>query len=127
MSVEEGIERSYDYETGNVSERNYKEGRQHGAQIIYYSSNTGNFVERSTYDKGKRVGDFSETFTDGSIKKLGQYNDEGKKEGEWLERASFSEKNNDKFSGRRIVYRNGEVVEEENIKDFVKFQRKKID
>lgn len=125
MSVEDGIERSYDYETDNVSERNYKDGRQHGNQIIYYSSNIGDFVERSTYDNGKRVGEFSETFTDGSIKSLGQYNADGEKDGEWLERDSFSEKDNDKFAGRRSIYKNGEFVEGEIIRDFVKFQRKK--
>lgn len=125
MGVENGIERSYNYETGNVSQRNYKDGRQHGAQVIYYSSNVGDHVERSTYENGKRIGNFSETFTDGLIKKLGQYNSEGEKDGEWLERDSFSEKGNDKFSGKRIIYKNGDVVEKENIKNFVKFQRRK--
>lgn len=125
MSVEEGIERSYNYETGNVSERNYKGGRQHGTQVIYYSSNIGDYVERSVYDNGKRVGKFSETFSDGSIKSLGQYDTNGKKDGEWLERASFSKNDNDKFSGQRIIYKNGEVVEKEEIRDFVKFQSRK--
>lgn len=125
MSVEHGIERSYDYETGNVSQRNYKDGRQHGAQTIYYSSNIGDFVERSSYEEGRRVGEFSETFTNGTIKKLGWYNSEGKKDGEWLERESFSAKDNGKFSGQRIIYKNGEIVQEETIKDFVKFQNQK--
>lgn len=125
MSVEHGIDRSYDYQTGNVSERNYKDGRQHGSQVIYYSSNIGDFVERSTYDNGKKVGYYSETFTDGTIKKQGQYNSEGKKYGKWLERDSFSAKDNDKFSGRLIIYKNDEIVELEIIKDFAKFQRNK--
>lgn len=125
MSIENGIERSYNYETGNVSQRNYKDGRQHGMQEIYFSSNVGDFVEHSTYEAGKRVGHFSETFTDGTIKKLGQYDSEGKKDGEWLKRDSFSEKDNDKFSGQRIIYKNGNVLEKETIKNFVKFQRRK--
>lgn len=125
MGVEDGIERSYNYETGQESEREYKNGRQHGTQTIYYSSNVGSYVEKSTYDSGKRVGDFSETFADGTIKTLGQYNKEGKKEGEWLTRDSFSKKDNEKFSGTRTVYKNGEVVEEEEVKDFLKFQRKR--
>lgn len=123
MSVEDGVERSYNYETGTVSERNYKDGQTHGPQTIYYTSNTGDFVHRSTYDNGKLVGDFSETFTDGSIKKCGQYNQNGEKDGEWLERKSFSN-SKDKFSGKRTVYKNGEIVLEEEIKDFIKFQRK---
>lgn len=125
MSVEDGIERSYNYQTGNVSERNYKEGRQHGSQVVYYGSNIGDFVGRSTYNNGHKVGPYSEIFIDGSIKKLGQYNSKGEKDGEWLERDSFSAKDNDKFSGRRIVYKNGEVIHDEIVKDFVKFQRRK--
>lgn len=125
MSVEHGIERLYSYDSRNITERNYKDGRQHGAQIIFYSSNTGDFVERSTYDNGKRVGKYSETFTNGTIKKLGQYNAQGERDGEWLEQDSFSAKNNDTFSGKRTVYKNGDVIEDETIKDFIKFQRKK--
>lgn len=125
MSVENGIERSYNYETGNISERNYKDGLQHGSQVIYYSSNVGAFVELSNFDNGKRVGEFLEIFTDVSLKTLGYYNKEGRKDGEWLERDSFSAKDNDKFSGRRIIYQNGEVVGQEEIKNFVKFQRRK--
>lgn len=125
MSEEDGFERTYDFETGKKkTERNYKAGKQHGVQLIYYSSNVGDFVESSTYDDGKCVGDYSEIFSDGTIKKLGQYNANGKKDGEWLIRDSFSKKDNDNFSGRRIIYNNGDVVEEEEIRDFVKFQRK---
>lgn len=124
MSVEHGVERSYNYETGNVSERNYKEGRQHGKQVIYFSSNAGDYIENSTYDSGKRVGNYSERFMDGSIKKEGQYTAEGEKDGEWLERESFSQKDNDKFVGYRTIYKNGEVVSTEEIRDFEKFQRK---
>lgn len=126
MSVEEGVEHQYDYESGRLTtDRNYKGGRLDGNQTTYITSNIGDFVQTATYELGKPVGEFSEIFADGSIKTLGQYTKTGQKDGEWLERDSFSEKNNDKFSGRRIVYENGKVVEEEEIRDFGKFQRKK--
>lgn len=124
MSIEHGVELSYDYQTNNISQRNYKDGRLHGVQVIYYSSNVGDFVEHSIYEDGKQIGKFSEIFGDGTIKKQGQYNKDGKKDGEWLERDIFSAKDN-KFPGTRIVYKDGEVVEKEEIKDIIKFQNQK--
>lgn len=126
MSVEDGVERKYNYESGKMTtERNYKEGVLHGPQMAYYSSNVGDYVEHSTYDMGKLVGEYSEIFTDGTIKKLGNYTKEGKKDGEWLERESFSKKSNDKFSGKCTVYKNGDVVSSEEIGNFEKFMQKR--
>lgn len=125
MSIEDGVERDYDYESGEITtDRNYKNGVLHGSQIAYYSSNIGDFIQRATYDNGKMTGSFSEIFTDGTIKKTGKYNKDGKKDGEWLERDGFAN-DKGKFSGKRILYKDGEIIKEEIIKDFVKFQQKK--
>lgn len=126
MSVEDGIERKYDYQSSQMTtSRNYKAGQLHGHQTAHITSNIGNFIQTATYVMGKPVGEFSETFTDGTIRTLGQYDQDGQKDGEWIERDSFSEKDNDKFSGRRTVYKNGRVVESEQIKNFVRFQQKR--
>lgn len=125
MSVEDGVERKYNYETGKVTtEKNYKNGVQHGDQITHITSNIGEYTQQVTYNMGKPIGEFIETFADGTIKTLGQYNINGRKDGEWLQRDSFSKKDNDKFEGKRIVYKDGKIVEEETIKNFEKFQRK---
>lgn len=125
MSVEDGIEREYDYQSGEITtDRNYKNGVLHGDQVAFYNSNIGDFVQRATYDNGKRIGQFSEIFTDGAVKIIGRYDKDGKKDGEWLEREGFAN-DKDKFSGKRILYKNGEIMEEETIKDFVKFFQKK--
>lgn len=125
MSVEDGIERKYNYETGKVTtEKNYKNGVQHGSQKVHISSNIGEYDQEATYNMGKPIGEFCETFMDGTIKTLGQYNINGRKDGEWLQRDSFSKKDNDKFEGKRIIYKDGEVIEKDTIKNFEKFQRK---
>ena len=126
MSVEHGVERSYEYENGDLtSARNYVNGRQHGLQISNITSNVGNFVLTETFENGKRIGPFSEIFTNGNIRKKGQYNLAGRKDGEWFECDSFSN-DKDKFSGTRIVYSDGEIIEKEIIKDFKKFEDKKL-
>lgn len=125
MSVEDGVERAYEYEGGAMTkDRNYKGGKLHGKQMARISSNVGQYVEYSTYEMGKRVGPFAETFTNGLIFKQGSYNANGEKDGEWLIRDSFSDKDNGKFGGERIVYDNGRVVSKEAIKDFAKYERK---
>ena len=125
MSIEDGVERDYDYESGEITtDRNYKNGVLHGSQIAHYGSNIGDFIQRVTYENGKMTGSFSEIFTDGTIKKTGKYNKDGEKDGEWLERDDFP-KDKGKFSGKRTLYKDGEIIKEEIIKDFVKFQQKK--
>ena len=57
-------------------------------------------------------------------KKTGKYNKDGEKDGEWLERDDFPN-DKGKFSGKRTLYKDGEIIKEEIIKDFVKFQQKK--
>lgn len=70
MSIEDGVERDYDYESGEITtDRNYKNGVLHGSQIAHYGSNIGDFIQRVTYENGKMTGSFSEIFTDGTIKK----------------------------------------------------------
>lgn len=70
MSIEDGVERDYDYESGEITtNRNYKNGVLHGSQIAHYGSNIGDFIQRVTYENGKMTGSFSEIFTDGTIKK----------------------------------------------------------
>ena len=125
MSIEDGVERDYDYESGEITtNRNYKNGVLHGSQIAHYGSNIGDFIQRVTYENGKMTGSFSEIFTDGTIKKTGKYNKDGEKDGEWLERDDFPN-DKGKFSGKRTLYKDGEIIKEEIIKDFVKFQQKK--
>lgn len=125
MSIEDGVERDYDYESGEITtDRNYKNGVLHGSQIAHYGSNIGDFIQRVTYENGKMTGSFSEIFTDGTIKKTGKYNKDGEKDGEWLERDDFPN-DKGKFSGKRTLYKDGEIIKEEIIKDFVKFQQKK--
>lgn len=124
MSVEEGVERRYDYSSGEmITDRNYKAGKLDGAQRARISSNVGEYTEYATYRAGRLVGDYAETFTDGTLRKQGQYNAAGEKDGKWLIRDSFSAKDNDKFGGKRIVYDNGRVVSEEEVKNFEKLLR----
>lgn len=123
MSIEDGIDREYDYESGKITtDMHYKDGKLHGNQVQYITSNVGEYVIRSQYDMGKLIGKYSETFSDGTIYKKGSYDKNGKKDGEWLIRNSFSDK--DKFSGKRIIYKNGEIVKEEDIKNFEKYMKK---
>ena len=124
MGVEHGVERRYDYQTGQMtSNRNYFEGRQDGPQVSHISSNIGQYVETACFDKGKRVGEYLEVFDDGTLKTKGQYNDNGNKEGEWWERDSFSDKS--KFAGKVTVYNDGQVVSVKEINDFDRFSNKK--
>lgn len=127
MSVEDGVERLYDYESGKMTtDKNYKSGKLHGKQRFLTVSNIGNFITNATYEEGRLTGDYSVMFTDGTIKEKGTYNKNGRKEGEWLVRNSFRTENKDKFAGKRIVYKDGEVVSEEDISNFQKYEKKKL-
>ena len=81
---EHGIDKQYTSEGKLKAENNYVNGKQVGAQMKFYASNAGNYIERCNYNaQGKLDGMFTETFEEnGAVKKKGQYKD-GRKVGRW--------------------------------------------
>lgn len=129
-SVEDGIERRWDWETGQLKvDCKYVDGKPDGKQTRYISSNIGDYVEVSNYVKGIQTGEFSQTWTNGQIHVQGKYKD-GKKEGEWVE------KRKDGKPERITTYKNGERDGEyktfftdgnvEKIENYVEGQREGI-
>lgn len=124
MGVEDGIERIYDYESGEMTtDKNYKAGKLHGKQRFLTVSNTGNFVTTATYEEGKPTGEYSAIFTDGTIKEKGTYGKNGRKEGKWLVRNSFKTEGKDRFGGKCIIYKDGKVASEKDISNFQKYEK----
>ena len=120
MSVKDGIGRSYDWESGEMKMDNfYVDGVRHGKQMTRMSSNTGGYFKYETYDNGKLVGEYLEVTLDKKIRTKGKYNTNGKRDGEWIMRDSFPDKSGT-YSGKRVVYKNGEVVDKDEVKDFDK-------
>ena len=124
MGVEDGIDRKYDPDNGNITTNLFfKNGVPDGPQVMLLFSNIGVYKEYATYSNGVRVGMFTQIFEDERLKTLGSYNEQGQKDGNWYERDSFSER--EKYStGRHIIYENGKVVKQTNVKDFDKFCKK---
>ena len=81
---EHGIDKQYTFEGTLKAEKNYVNGKQVGAQMQLYTSNTGNYIQKSNYNaQGKLDGKFTETFEkNGAVKTKGQYKN-GQKDGKW--------------------------------------------
>lgn len=124
-NVEDGIDRKYNYETGKMtSDMFFKNGKPEGRQVYTLFSNIGNYTEYVTYSNGVKTGVFAQIFEDESLKTLGSYNEEGKKDGEWYERDSFS--SSEKHStGKLTIYENGEIIKEKELSDFDGFWKKR--
>lgn len=114
--LEHGIDRYYNYETGKLTrDCNYVDGVQDGKQMRTISSNAGDYVEISNYEKGKLAGQFSQTYTNGTVRTKGVYKN-GNKEGKWIvnrdngkpESESYY-KNGERNGESRTFYTNGQV------------------
>ena len=82
--VEDGVFQKWDWETGELRiDKKYKDGKEHGKQFVYASSNIGDLIIVSHYENGVQTGEYSETWTNGITHEKGQYKD-GKKDGIWL-------------------------------------------
>lgn len=81
--VEHGVEKRWDYESGElIVEKNYVDGKLHGPQREYISSNVSAYVIHSNYNMGTLDGDYCETYTDGVIRLKGRYRN-GMRTGKW--------------------------------------------
>jgi len=82
---EHGIDRFYERGISIPRrEYNYFEGVQDGKQVRNAVRNVpDDYFEVSYYEKGVRVGDYLQTWANGTIKESGQY-ENGKKEGLWI-------------------------------------------
>lgn len=79
-----GAEKKYTLEGKLKSEKNYIDGKQVGKQMVYMTSNQADYVEVTNYnDKGKKDGEYSQIYADtDKPKQKGQYvNDQ--KDGKW--------------------------------------------
>jgi len=103
---EHGVDRQYVFEGGMKSEKNYSNGKQVGPQLQYYSSNAGNYIQKSNYnEQGKLDGAFSETYDEGgALKVKGQYKD-GRKVGKW----TYENKKGESIKVE--TYENGKLVD----------------
>lgn len=101
--VEDGPDRKYD-ENGNIkAETIYKNGKPDGKSFANITSNTGDYLRTSFYKDGLPEGEYSEVFTDGTIKIKGKYKN-GKKEGEWIANKQDGKKQPTE------VYKDGDLV-----------------
>ena len=102
---EHGIDKQYTFEGILKAEKYYVNGKQVGPQLQFYSSNAGNYTQRSNYnERGQLDGSFTEVYEDnGAIKLKGQYKD-GHKVGKWIYgyfHALYKEE----------IYENGKLIE----------------
>jgi antitoxin component YwqK of YwqJK toxin-antitoxin module len=107
-SVEHGIEQRWQWRTGEQTvDANYVDGVPDGKQVRHITSNIGNYIEISYFEKGVQTGDFTRTWTNGEMYVQGKYKD-GKREGVWNEYRSNGKPE------KRITYvndkRNGEYT-----------------
>ena len=102
---EHGIDKQYTFEGTLKSEKNYVNGKQVGPQLQFYSSNAGNYIQKSNYnERGQLDGAFTETYEDnGAVKLKGQYKD-GRKIGKWVYGYSHS-------LYKEEIYENGKLIE----------------
>lgn len=81
---EHGVSKTFRLDGTLKSEKSYVNGKQIGRQMQYFTSNHDDFIEISNYnDKGKRDGEFTETYAENKkLKTKGQYVN-GQKDGKW--------------------------------------------
>ena len=104
--VQDGAEIRYDSDGKVRAQSNFSEGKNTGKEVRNISSNAGDYVMTSNYNKdGKYDGEYSEIFTDGKIKVKGLYKN-GKKEGTW----EYGRKDGKKV--RTDVYSNDDKIKE---------------
>lgn len=85
MGVQDGYDRRYDYESGELLlDTYYKDGKRTGNWVEHITSNVGDYTRRSSYKDGVQTGEYSETWKNGNLRKKGTYKD-GKKDGVWTE------------------------------------------
>ena len=79
-----GLDKQYTFEGTLKSEKNYVNGKQVGPQMQFYSSNAGNYIQKSNYnEQGQLDGSFSEIYeSTGTVKTKGKYKN-GRKDGKW--------------------------------------------
>lgn len=83
---EDGKSQTYDEDGTLTSDCFYVNGVTHGKQTNFYSSSRGDFTRISSYKMGVPTGKFVETFTNGVVRKSGEYDANGKLTGQWVER-----------------------------------------
>ena len=80
---EHGVVRRYANDGKLKSEEYYRHGKQHGKQMMHYTSNVANYICLSNYTDGKLDGDYSETYEEtGKPKVIGKYV-KGNRHGVW--------------------------------------------
>lgn len=83
MGIEDGFDKRYHYETGELTlDTYYKEGKPYGTWVEHMMSNVGDFTRTSSYKNGLMDGKYSEIWATGKPRKVGYYK-EGKKDGVW--------------------------------------------
>lgn len=83
--VQDGFDRRYDAQGGGLlRDTYYKAGKPEGDWVERITSNVGDYVRRSSYKDGLRTGAYSETWSDGNVRKKGFYKDD-KKDGVWTD------------------------------------------
>ncbi|MDH6305578.1 antitoxin component YwqK of YwqJK toxin-antitoxin module [Parabacteroides sp. PH5-13] len=105
-----GIEKKYAYEGGHLtSEKNFVNGKQVGKQMRRVSSNNGSFFEYSNYNEsGKKHGEYREVFEDNKKEKTkGQYVND-KKDGKWYYGNSLG-------FYKEEIYENGKLTESKTL------------
>lgn len=82
---EHGAIIQYTWEGELKANKNYVNGKQIGKQIQHYSSNAGNYVQTSNYNEnGMLDGEYSEVYAEnGAVKLKGRYK-KGRKIGKWI-------------------------------------------
>ena len=128
--VEDGIEQRWDWETGQLKvDCKYADGKPDGKQTRHISSNTGDYVEVSNYEKGVQTGEFTQTWTNGKLRVQGKYRD-GKKEDVWVEyhqngkpEKSTTYKNGERTGEYKTFFSDGTV---EKIENYIGGQREGV-
>ncbi|MDR2084010.1 MAG: hypothetical protein LBP67_03345 [Bacteroidales bacterium] len=79
-----GISKWYNNEGKLLAEYSYSNGRFQGKNILYYDN--GKKMSEEEYNNDVPVGTYKEYFDDGvTLKLTGEYNNSGKRNGEWTE------------------------------------------
>jgi Uncharacterized protein conserved in bacteria len=80
-----GAVKKYTLDGKMKSEQNYVNGKRFGKQVVHYTSNQADYIQTSYYNEnGKLDGDFSEIYVkNNNVKSKGKYKN-GQKDGKWI-------------------------------------------
>lgn len=86
---QDGIDRLYSQTGELLWDCFYVANKPHGKQSQKYTGDAGDFTQVSFYENGVLTGKYTETWSNGTVRKEGEYDKAGKKSGRWIVRDKF--------------------------------------